>query len=215
MNVANITKNGQIDLNKTTRCLSETEVRNKYSHYLVDAGDFVIASSGISFDDDGLLRTRGAFVEKEHIPLCMNTSTIRFKAKAGLSTLSYLKFWLDSDEFRGQITRLVTGSAQQNFGPSHLKSIYITLPPLEEQTCIAERLDKADRLRRTRYFALQLTDTFLPAAFLRLLGDRHRAAREYPTKSLGDIVQPDRGITYGIVQAGPYIPDGVPLYQDG
>lgn len=171
LNVANITKNGEIDLNKTARCLSEAEVRDKYTHFLVDAGDLVIASSGISFEEDGLLRTRGAFVERRHLPLCMNTSTIRFKPKAGVSDLNYLKFWLDSNEFRGQITRLVTGSAQQNFGPSHLKSLHITLPSVEKQRCIASRLDKADRLRRTRRYALEVTDTVLPAAFLELFGE--------------------------------------------
>lgn len=175
LNVANITKNGEIDLNKTSRCLSEAEVRNKYTHFLVDAGDLVIASSGISFEEDGLLRTRGAFVEKRHLPLCMNTSTIRFKPKSALSDLNYLKFWLDSDEFRVQITRLVTGSAQQNFGPSHLKSIHITLPPLGKQACIVKRLDKADQLRRTRRYALELVDTFLLATFRQLFGPRFKA----------------------------------------
>src|SRR5437879_812655 len=78
LNVGNITKFGTLDLSKTDRHLSETEVAERYSHFLVDEGDLVIASSGISFDTDGLLRTRGAFVSKEHLPLCLNTSTIRF-----------------------------------------------------------------------------------------------------------------------------------------
>jgi type I restriction enzyme S subunit len=212
LNVGNITKSGEIDLTKTARCLSEAEVRNKYTHFLVDAGDLVIASSGISFEEDGLLRTRGAFIEKRHLPLCMNTSTIRFKAKAGLSDLNYLKFWLNSDEFRGQITRLVTGSAQQNFGPSHLKSIHITLPPLRKQTCIARRLDKADRLRRTRCYALELTDTFLPAVFLTLFGDPHSNSRQLPVEFLGDLCE---RVTVGFV--GPmvdeYVPRGIPLLR--
>jgi len=190
LNVANITKNGEIDLNRTARCLSEQEVKNKYTHFLVDAGDLVIASSGISFEKDGLLRTRGAFVEKRHLPLCMNTSTIRFKAKAGLSDLNYLRYWLDSHEFRGQITRLVTGSAQQNFGPSHLKSMHITLPPFEKQTCIVRRLDKAERLCRTRRYALELTDTLLLAAFLELFGDPVQNTKGWPVpvvEEAGDV----------------------------
>jgi type I restriction enzyme S subunit len=77
LNVANILKTGTIDLSKTDRCLSTEEVQQKYKHFLADAGDLVIASSGISFDTDGLLRTRGAFVKANHLPLCMNTSTIR------------------------------------------------------------------------------------------------------------------------------------------
>ncbi len=90
LNVANIEKNGTLNLEKTERHLDEAEVAEKYPHFLVDAGDLVIASSGISFDDDGLLRTRGAFVFDEHLPLCLNTSTIRFKAIDGVSDLRFL-----------------------------------------------------------------------------------------------------------------------------
>ena len=170
LNVGNILPTGELDLSKTDRCLSREEAETRYKHFFVDEGDLVIASSGISFDDDGLLRTRGAFVRRSHLPLCLNTSTIRFKSK-GDADLRYLRFWLDSHEFRSQITRLVTGSAQQNFGPSHLENIQISLPDPSEQQRIAARLEQADRLRRTRRYALELTDTFLPAVFLELFGD--------------------------------------------
>lgn len=140
------------------------------------------------FDEDGLLRTRGAFVDKRHLPLCMNTSTIRFKPKAGLSDLSYLRFWLDSYEFRSQITRLVTGSAQQNFGPSHLKSIRIALPSLPKQTSIAARLEKADRLRRTHRYALEISDAFLPAAFFELFGSPASLMGRWDRKPFGELL---------------------------
>ena len=131
LNVSNILKSGELDLSKTDRHLSTDEVQEKYSHFLVDAGDLVIASSGISIDEDDLLRTRSAFVRGEHLPLCMNTSTVRFKATDGVSDLRFLQQWLQSHEFRRQITREVTGSAQKNFGPTHLKRLRITLPPLD------------------------------------------------------------------------------------
>ena len=131
LNVSNILKSGELDLSKTDRHLSTDEVQEKYSHFLVDAGDLVIASSGISIDEDDLLRTRSAFVRDEHLPLCMNTSTVRFKATDGVSDLRFLQQWLQLHEFRRQITREVTGSAQKNFGPTHLKRLRITLPPLD------------------------------------------------------------------------------------
>lgn len=159
LNVGNIEKQGTLNLEKTDRHLSEEEISQKYSHFLVDEGDLVIASSGISFDYDGLLRTRGAFIEKHHLPLCLNTSTIRFKAIDGISDLYFLRFWLNSHEFRSQITKLVTGSAQQNFGPSHLKSLKITLPSLEEQKRIAEILDRASSLISKRKDAIAKLDT--------------------------------------------------------
>jgi restriction endonuclease S subunit len=157
LNVANIEKSGELNLSKTDRHLNEIEVESKYSHFLIDDGDLVIASSGISFDKDELLRTRGAFVNKHHLPLCLNTSTIRFKNKEGISDLRFFKFWLDSLEFRVQITKLVTGSAQQNFGPSHLKATKISLPPIDQQKRIAAILDKAEELRRLRRQSIRYT----------------------------------------------------------
>lgn len=153
LNVGNIEKDGTINLDKTDRHVSEDEAVGRYKHFLVDAGDLVIASSGISFDDDGLLRTRGGFVEQRHLPLCMNTSTIRFKAIEGVGeSLVYLQHWLDSIEFRSQITRLVTGTAQQNFGPSHLKQLTITLPPAAVQADFEREVAKV-MLRRAEMLA--------------------------------------------------------------
>ncbi|MCS7466413.1 restriction endonuclease subunit S [Stieleria sp. ICT_E10.1] len=171
LNVANIEKSGHLNLNKTDRHLATEEVENRYKHFLLDDGDLVIASSGISFDADGLLRTRGAFVSAEHLPLCLNTSTIRFKAKEDVSDLSFLRHWINGYEFRQQITQRVTGSAQQNFGPTHLKSLKISLPPLSEQKRIAEILDRAEALRSQRRAALALLDELTQSIFLDMFGD--------------------------------------------
>jgi type I restriction enzyme S subunit len=171
LNVANIEKGGTLNLAKTDRHLDSSEVAKKYSHFLINEGDLVIASSGISFDNDGLLRTRGAFVERQHLPLCLNTSTIRFKPIDGVSDLRFLRHWIDSLNFRVQISKLVTGSAQQNFGPSHLKETKIPLPPLAEQKRIAAILDAADALRTKRREALGQLDALLQSTFITFFGD--------------------------------------------
>ena len=171
LNVANITKQGKIDLDKTDRHLSTEEVDSKYQHFLIDEGDLVIASSGITNDEDNLLRTKIAFIEKQHLPLCLNTSTIRFKAKDGVSDLSFLRHWLNSLEFRQQITKEVTGIAQKNFGPSHLKKIKISLPQLAEQRRIASILNQVDALRQKRQQAIEKLDQLLQATFIDMFGD--------------------------------------------
>jgi len=188
LNVANIEKSRTLNLDKTDRHLDSEEVRSRYSHFLIDAGDLVIASSGISFDDDGMLRTRGAFVEEQHLPLCLNTSTIRFKAKPELSDLRYLQHWLDSREFREQITRLVTGSAQQNFGPSHLSAIKISLPPLPEQIRIAAILDQADALRVKRREALAQLDSLTQAIFIDMFGDLLDQSSQWQSQPISNFV---------------------------
>ena len=189
LNVANIEKNGQLNLAKTDRHLAPDEANGKYAHFLLDEGDLVIASSGISFDTDGMLRTRGAFVEREHLPLCLNTSTIRFKPKDGRSDLKFLRHWLDGSEFRGQITKLVTGSAQQNFGPTHLKALRISVPPLEEQRRIAAILDQAETLRTQRRTALALLDSLTQSLFLDMFGDAETNRMGFQIATLGNAIK--------------------------
>ena len=75
LNVSNLV-DGKIDLSTSNRYISEEEAYGKYKHFLCDEGDFIVASSGIKVE---YLDKKMGFVEKEMLPLCMNTSTIRFK----------------------------------------------------------------------------------------------------------------------------------------
>jgi type I restriction enzyme S subunit len=66
----------------------------------------------------------------------------------------------------------MTGTAgQKRVPPSFLERLDIPVPPLREQERIAALLEKADRLRRTRRFARQLSGTFLQSIFLEMFGD--------------------------------------------
>jgi type I restriction enzyme S subunit len=65
----------------------------------------------------------------------------------------------------------VHGSTMQHITKDRFDSIQIRLPDLSEQRQIAGQVEQADRLRRTRHYALELTDTFLPSAFIKLFGD--------------------------------------------
>ena len=73
----------------------------------------------------------------------MNTSVIRFKPLANLD-YDYLLSFFKSTLFKNQIDLLITGGAQPNFGPVHLKKVLIPLPSLPEQTAIAAILSDMD-----------------------------------------------------------------------
>src|SRR5271166_4860619 len=81
----------------------------------------------------------------------------------------------------------MTGSAGQKRVPvSFLETADIPLPVISEQRRIAGRLEQADRLRRTRRYALELTDTFLPSAFRQVFGPRLKAG---PFRAFGELVK--------------------------
>jgi type I restriction enzyme S subunit len=66
-------------------------------------------------------------------------------------------------------------------------SVQVPYCDLPEQRRIAARLEQADRLRRTRRYALELSDTFLPAAFLEFFGDPKLNPRHWPLEFLSTI----------------------------
>lgn len=168
LNVSNIVE-GFIDLNKTKIYISEEEAYVKYKHFLVNAGDLIIASSGIKVEN---FEKKVAFIEEKHLPLCMNTSTIRFKViDNNLIDMKYFCHFLKSIYFKKQVQHYITGSAQLNFGPSHLNKMKLILPPIKVQKQLAEILDKADELRLKRKLANQKLDEFLQSTFLDMFGD--------------------------------------------
>ena len=141
LNVGNFVNN-ILELDNTDRYISEEEAYGKYNHFLVDEGDLLIACSGIKaeyFDE------KIAFAEKEHLPLCMNTSTMRFKSlDENTLNLKYLKYYFQTESFKKQVFRVMTGSAQFNFGPTHLKYFKIPVPCLDEQIKIYQMFESID-----------------------------------------------------------------------
>ena len=132
---------GVLNLDSTSRFISEKEAYGAYAHFLADAGDIVIASSGITIER---FHEKVAFVREFDLPFCMNTSTIRFKPFTGVLSSVFLYEFLTSDAFKRMIGGQATGSAQLNFGPSHVAKVTISLPSLPEQTTIAAILSDMD-----------------------------------------------------------------------
>lgn len=168
LNVGNI-NNGQLNLNTTKIYLSEKESFGKYSHFLVDAGDLLIACSGIVLDN---FHNKITFAEKKHLPLCLNTSTMRFKPlNQHEIDMNFFKYFLQTKHFNSQLRKLITGSAQLNFGPSHIKKIDVFLPPFAEQRKIADILNAADSLRQKDQQLFDCYNALSQSLFLDMFGD--------------------------------------------
>lgn len=168
LNVANL-QDGKVDLSTSERYISKEEAYGKYKHFLVDADDFIIASSGIKVD---YFEKKMGFVSSSQLPLCMNTSTVRFKSldKSKLF-IRYFMYYLKTLQFKEQLSRLITGSAQLNFGPSHIKQMTIPLPPLPIQQKIADVLDRANALIEKRKAQITKLDLLVKSQFVEMFGD--------------------------------------------
>ena len=99
---------------------------------------------------------------------------------------SYLCYALNSDLVASQLTRMARGAIMEGLNTTILRECSIPLSEMTEQRRVAARLEEADRLRSTRRYALELTDTFLPAAFLELFGDPVKNPRGFDYVELED-----------------------------
>lgn len=129
---------------KICNYLDVEEVEQKYKHFLVDANDILVATSGSI--------GKMAIAKSQDLPLMLNTSIMRFRpiTEERLER-GFLYFFLKSDHFFMQAESAWTGTAQKNMGPSHVKTFNIMLPPLNEQRRIVDKLDRiGDRHRTAR-----------------------------------------------------------------
>ncbi|MDU5585171.1 MAG: restriction endonuclease subunit S [Veillonella parvula] len=186
LNVSNL-RNGQIDLTTSDRYISENEAFNKYSHFLCDPNDFIIASSGIKIDS---FNSKMGFIHQSDLPVCMNTSTIRFKVlNKEVLEIRYFMYYLKSVAFKKVLTKVVTGSAQLNFGPSHLKNMSISLPNLDVQKNIVQRLDRVNKLIEIKRKLLFLLDGLVKSRFVELFGNPVLNEKGWNLTSLESVCQ--------------------------
>lgn len=168
LNVANLV-NGKVDLSTSDRYISEDEAYGRYKHFLCDDGDFIIASSGIKVE---YFDRKMGFVDSSMLPLCMNTSTIRFKViDSKRLNIKYFMYYLKSIHFKQQLSKFITGSAQLNFGPSHLKKMNMPLVSRKEQNVIVEKLSKVELLLDKYNGEIKLLDELIKARFVEMFGN--------------------------------------------
>ena len=179
LNVANLV-NGKVVLSNTSRYISEDEAFGKYKHFLCDEGDLIIASSGIKVE---YLDKKMGFITKDMLPLCMNTSTIRFKVKdENQLDIKYLMYFFKSNIFKDQIQKLITGSAQLNYGPSHLNKVFIKMNSIEKQKEIVKKLDKITSMIENQEEQIKKYDDLVKSQFIEMFGTSEYAWKYQTTK---------------------------------
>ncbi len=130
-------------------------------------------------------------------------------------TTAFLFYFLRYHE--PQLAKLGLGSTFAAINRDDLEEALIPLPNLIEQKRIAALLEQADRLRRTRRYALELSDTFLPATFLKLFGDPGKNPGGFELVQVDGLFAIDRdGVKCGpfgsALKKHEYVEEGIPVW---
>ena len=129
------------------------------------------------------------FVDATMLPLCMNTSTIRFKVlDENQLKIRYFMYYLKSQNFKEQLFRQITGSAQLNYGPSHLKKMIMPLISLDKQDEIVSFMDKVQNIIDMRHQELVYLDNLIKARFVEMFGDPIMNPKRYPVHQLSEYI---------------------------
>ena len=97
--------------------------------------------------------------------------------------------------------------------PLMLMKSYITNPPIDEQKRMVSIIQKSELIKQTSNKAKEVREKLISSVFLEMFGDTRLNRNSYAVKELREVVSEGTTVTYGIVQAGPEMENGVPYIR--
>ena len=126
---------GSVATLKGCNYLSPAKVKEKWSHFAVRPGDYLLSASG----------STGAVRKASHevVGAIPYTGIIRLWPESGALDMEYLRFFMGAKPFADQISAAKSGVGIEHFGPTHLKRMWLCIPPNAEQGEIVEYIGAA------------------------------------------------------------------------
>lgn len=161
--------------------INEASAR-KHGMKLYPKGTIVFAKSGMSATKNRV------FVLPKPAYVVSHLATLEVKSEI---KPIYLQHFLG----HYQIARLIQDPAYPSIGLEQIARIEIELPSLPEQQRIAGILARADRLRRLRRYALELSEGYLQAVFMEMFGDPVRNPKGWQRAKVAELGEVQTGNT--------------------
>lgn len=134
------------------------------------------------------------------------------RPKENVICKEYLPFFISSDYFLNEAIRISVGGLSPTINWKDIKVLEFDLPSLSEQKLLAEKLWAAYKVKQSYIKMIEATDEMVKSQFIEMFGDSTSSAK-WPSKSLSEIVDPACPISYGIVQPGDEVEDGIPIVR--
>jgi len=180
---------------------------NPYAHYVagdhMDSEDLTIHRYGnFATDDVGpaftrifkpgqiLYGSRRTYLKKVAVAsfegICANTTFVLESKDESVFDNRLLPFVILSDKFTQWSISHSKGSTNPYVLFSDLASFEFTLPPIEEQRVLADKLWAAYKLKESYKNLLVATDEMVKSQFIEMFGNPLSSVQRYPLKKLGD-----------------------------
>lgn len=121
----------------------------------------------------------------------------------------YLYYVLKHYDF----SRVISGTAQPQITRQGLSKVDVKIVPRDKQKRIISVLKITEKLIDFKYNQIQEYDQLIKSRFVEMFGDPYLNDMNWTTKELQDVVTDDCTISYGIVQTGDNLKEGIPVFR--
>ena len=125
----------------------------------------------------------------------------------------YIVYYLKSQSFYIEKAKYARGFKVMEIKPTDIAKIPIPIPPKSTQLAIVSELDKINELIRLKKEQLKDFDNLAQSLFYEMFGDPVENEKGWEVKKLNEIVSDNCSISYGIVQPGDGVENGVPVVR--
>lgn len=122
---------------------------------------------------------------------------------------TFIRYYLNGQD----LMPYITGAVVQKLTQAALISIPIPVPPLAEQKRIVAELDLLSSIIEKQKEQLKELDNLAQSIFYDMFGDPVENEKGWEVKKLEEIVSSNCSISYGIVQPGDGVEDGIPVVR--
>jgi type I restriction enzyme, S subunit len=206
----NFSNDGKLDLGEVVkRNITIKKIDQKKLIY----GDTIIEKSGGSPTQP--VGRVVYFDQSDETFLCNNfTSVIRGNSRVDKRYLFWFLFnnhlTQNTLKYQNKTTGIINLQLER-----YINELQIPLPPVPMQKRIAEILDAADALKRKDQEMLKKYDELAQAIFIDMFGDPVRNEKGWEVDKLSNLLAEGEKITYGVVQPGDNLPNGIPIVRVG
>ena len=207
---------------------------NPYEYYVagdhMDSEDLTIRRKGLFATDDVgpaftrlfkpgqiLYGSRRTYLKKVAVAdfegVCSNTTFVLETKDESRLRQRLLPFIMLTEDFTKWSISKSKGSTNPYILFSDLANYEFELPDIHRQDELVELLWQAYATKESYREMIRATDEMVKSQFIEQIGDSRSNPRKWDVFTLKEIVLPSCPISYGIVQPGDDLPDGVPIVR--
>ena len=183
---------------------------DKYSDYVLEDGDLLLSH----INSKTYIGRTVEYRAKNGETIIHGMNLLRLKSNSDVINSSFFAYYTLSNEFNTNVAKVRKDAVNQSsIAISDIRKFSIPVPPIQSQQYVVDELDKINELIRLKKEQLKDYDNLAQSIFYEMFGDPVVNEKGWEVKKLIETVVLECTISYGIVQPGDGVEDGIPVVR--